>query len=224
MLKWKGIDFRDKGIIVEKTPAISKGKKNIDVYTIPGRNGFLSVDNGTYEEFVVSVECHFNSTNYSFDKVKEFLDGYGTLSFDGLKEYTAIINNSISFEKIENFKKFIVQFLVNPIAEDIVETSLTIDETSANIDIDKATATMYPTLEITGSGDVSVTINNKTFYLKGIDGKCILDCKNKVITSNGINISNKMLNDFPTLQPGSNSISMIGTVTAFVIKFKRAYL
>ena len=83
---------------------------------------------------------------------------------------------------------------------------------------------MYPTLEITGSGDVSVTINNKTFYLKGINGKCILDCKNKVITSNGINISNKMLNDFPTLQPGSNSISMIGTVTAFVIKFKRAYL
>lgn len=224
MLKWKGIDFKTKGIIVEKIPTISKGKKNIDVYTIPGRNGFLSVDNGTYSEFVVSVECHFNSQNFSIDKIKEYLDGYGTLSFDGLKEYNAIINNSISFEKIEQFKKFIVQFLVNPISEDINETSVTITEESTSIEIDDATATMYPTLLITATGDASVTINNHTFYLKNVDGECILDSKNKVITCNGVNISNKMLYDFPSLQPGINVISTIGTITAFVIKFRKAYL
>ena len=52
---WKNKDFKEFGIIVEETPTISKGKKNIDIYTIPGRSGFLSVDNGTYESFVVSV-------------------------------------------------------------------------------------------------------------------------------------------------------------------------
>lgn len=223
MIKWKGVDLSSKGIIVENSPKISKGKKSIDTYTIPGRNGFLNVDNGTYEPFTLSLECHINSDNTSVEDVKEFLDGYGHISFDGVKEYTAIINNSISFEKIINFKKFIVQFLVNPISEDIEETTQTITE-NTTLNIVGATATMYPILEITGTGDVSVTINNKTFYLKGITGKCILDCKNKIITSEGVNISDKMLYDFPTLKPNSNVIEFSGAVSSFVVKYKKAYL
>lgn len=223
MIKWKGVDLVNKGIIVENSPTINKGKKSIDIYTIPGRNGFLSVDNGTYEQFALKLECHINLDVTSVEQVKEFLDGYGTLSFDNEKEYTAIINNSIPFDKVINFRKFIVQFLVNPISEDIEETSQTLTE-NTTLNIVGATATMYPILEITGTGDVSVTINNKTFYLKGITGKCILDCKNKVITSEGVNISDKLLYDFPTLKPNSNVIEFSGAVSSFVIKYKKAYL
>ena len=62
---WKGIDLKSYGIIVDKTPTISKGKKNIDTISIPGRNGFLTIDKGTYQPFVVSLECHAReSANY----------------------------------------------------------------------------------------------------------------------------------------------------------------
>ncbi len=223
MVLWKKQDLKSYGIIVEGTPVISKGKKNIDVYNIPGRNGFLSIDNGTYDSFVVSVSCHFNEI-YDFDKIKEFLDGYGTLSFDGNREYTAIIQNSISFEKILMFKKFIIQFLVNPIAEDINPTEYLVQQTDSILTINGATADMYPILEINGTGKVSITINNKTFILNSIDGPCILDCKAKVITSNGINVSNKMQYDFPYLKPGKNTINYIGSITNFKIIYKKSYL
>lgn len=223
MLLWKNIDFKTKGIIVEETPKISKGQKNIDVYTIPGRNGFLSIDNGTYQSFVVSVSCHFNETA-NFDDIKEFLDGYGTLSFDGEREYTGIIQNSISFEKVLMFKKFVVQFLVNPIAEDINSTTYNVSSAEEVLNIVGATATITPLLEITGSGDITITINNKSFNLLDIDGTYILDSKSKIITKNGINAANKMLYDFPTLKGGENNISYIGNISSFKIIYKKAYL
>ena len=79
MVKWNNIDFSTKGIVVEKTPTISKGKKRIDIYEVDGRNGFLSIDKGTYEPFSLQVECHAKETA-NFDEIKAFLDGYGTLN------------------------------------------------------------------------------------------------------------------------------------------------
>lgn len=223
MLLWKNIDFRNKGIIVEETPKISKGKKNIDIYTIPGRSGFLSIDNGTYDSFVISVSCHFNE-NANFDEIKEYLDGYGTISLDGQREYTGIIQNSISFEKVLMFKKFVVQFLVNPIAEDIKSTTYNVESSSDILTISGATAEINPILEITGSGDATITINNKSFVLYDMDGKFILDCKSKVITKDGINVSNKMQYDFPKLYNGENTIDYVGNISEFKIIYKKAYL
>lgn len=220
---WKGKNLRDYGIVVEEKPTFSKGKKNIDIYTIPGRSGFLSVDNGTYESFVMTVPCHFNE-NYDIDKIKEFLDGYGTISLDGLREYTGVIQNSISFEKILMFKKFVIQFLVNPFCEDIIPTEYNLSQNDAILNIEGSTTTMFPTIEITGTGTITITINNKTFKLIDIDGKYVLDCKAKVITQNGNNASHKMQYDFPFLVPGENNISYIGSITEFKIIYRKAYL
>ena len=221
MLLWKGIDFRDKGIIVSKTPTFSKGKKKIEVYEIEGRSDFLTIDSGTYQSFVVSVECHFNEKVSNIDDIKSYLDGYGTLSPDGKRQYTAIVQNAIEFSKVINtFKSFIVQFLCNPIAEDIEETEFDV------LEIEGATANMYPILEIAGTGDLQITINNNTFYLYSVeeDGVYVLDCKNKVITKNQVNMAHKMLNDFPFLIPGHNTIEHIGDITQFTIRYKRCYL
>lgn len=229
MLLWKGIDFRAKGIIVEHVPTISKGKKNITTYQVEGRNGFLAVDSGTYQPWVLTVNCHFNTDSADFDEIKEYLDGFGTLSFDGEKEYTAIIDNSIDFEKVAqaHFRRFPVQFLVNPIAESLTATSVTISASPQTITIANATAEMFPTLTINGSGNVDITINNKTFYLTDLVSTMTytLDCKNKVIVNNnGINCSSQMLYDFPSLKPGNNTVEYTGTVSSFVITYKEAYL
>ncbi len=223
MLLWNNIDFKEKGIIVETTPKISKGKKKINIYEVEGRNGFLSVDTGAYDSFPLSIECHAKETA-NFDEIKLFLDGYGTLSVDGKREYTAIIQNSIPFEKVLMFKKFIVQFLVNPISESIQSFSYVVTEQNDILNISDATATIFPILEITGSGNISITINNKTFNLKNISGKYILNCKLKTITQNDLNASDKMQYDFPSLKPGENFISYIGNVTEFKITYRKAYL
>lgn len=220
MIKWKNIDFSTKGIIVEKVPTISKAEKVINQYSVPYRNGVLNVDTGVYNTFIVSVSCHAKDTT-NFDEIKEFLDGYGTLSFDGQREYTATIKNAIEFEKVQMFKRFPVQFEVNPIAYDITPTTFT---GTGTLSISGATATMYPTITLVCSGDVSVTINNNTFYLDDSDGTYILDCLNKVVTKNSVNASGIMSGDFPTLKNGNNTISSTGTITSLTIEYKKAYL
>lgn len=223
MVIWKNVNFHDLGIIVEKQPKISKPKRKISQFTVEGRNGFISIDEGTYEAFSLSVECHARE-NADFDAICEFLDGYGTLSMDGKRQYTAIINNAISFDKVLMFKKFIVQFLVNPICEDIIETQYDVDSDNAVLTINNTYCEIEPNILLTCSGDVSITINNSTFYLSNSDGTYALDSKNKIITKNGLNSSNIMIGSFPKLKKGDNSISYTGTISNFKINYKKTYL
>ena len=222
MIKWNNIDLKEKGIIVEKTPSISKAKKKIDIQQIPGRNGFISIDSGVYEPFNVSLECHC-SEDANLDEIKQFLDGFGTLSIEEGKQYTAVINNNIPFEKVLSFKKFIISFLVNPIAEDITATELDLTELET-FDIESYEK-VYPILTIQCTGNISVSINENTFYLNSTNGTYILDCKNKIIKdSNGVNAAGIMLYDFPFFTPGTNTISTTGNITSIVANYRNTYM
>lgn len=223
MIKWKNKNFSELGIIVEQIPTISKAKKKIEVMQVAGRNGFVSIDTGAYEPFSLTLSCHCTD-NANLDEIKAFLDGYGTLSLDGIRQYTAIVDNAIPLTTIlPIFKKFPVRFLVNPIAEDI--TATTANLLSASELSITTYATIYPTLTITCSGDVSITINNQTFYLSDTNGTYTLDCKNKIIKdSNNNNASGLMSGDFPTFKNGTNAISKTGTITAFTTTYKKTYL
>lgn len=229
MLIWKGEDVTNKGIIVEHIPTITKGKKRITVYDVEGRNGFLYLDGGTYEPFALTVGCHFDENVADFDEIKAYLDGYGTLQLQSDRQYTAIINNAIDFEKVAqaHFRKFAISFLVNPIAYATSSTSVSITSSPTTFSISGATAEMQPIITLKGSGDASFTFNNKTFYLSSMNSSLTykLDCFNKVIVdNNGLNCADQMLYSFPVLQPGTNSVSYSGTLTAFNITYNEAYL
>lgn len=226
-IKWKNQTLLSKGIIVNKVPIITKANKRISTYDVEGRNGVLMIDKGTYDSFICSLECHFN-TSYSINTIKEFLDGYGTLSLDGTTEYEAIINNQIDFEDIDRsgFKSFIIQFLCNPISHDITATDVTISATPTTIEIG-GTANTYPILEIKGVDNVSITFNGKTFNLYDLVSTktYYLDCNAKEIyDNNNVNCSNQMQFDFPYLKPGNNTITYTGSITSFKISYKRAYI
>lgn len=228
MILWNGIDIRTKGIINEKIPTITKGKKRIETYEVEGKNGLLMVDKGTYESFIVSLSCHFNENVFDIDEIKSFLDGYGKLSIDGVREYEAVINNQIDFEEVlrSGFRKFPIQFLCNPIAHDIEPTSVEITESPTTFTINQ-TANTYPVLTIKGTGDVVIYFNNKAFYLYNLNSEYTytLDCDAKeIIDQLGRNCSNQMRYDFPYLKPGENTITYTGTITSFEIEYKKAYL
>lgn len=226
MFYWKNISSDEMGIVVSKTPAISKGKRNIEKISIPGRSGFLTFDHGTYESFIISVECHFNKGVTSQDELLAWLDGSGKLSFDNVRQWDAVIVNSISLEKVIGlYRSFLIQFECQPIAEAISENIFVVTTSPTTLNISSATTQMEPILEITGTGDVQVSINNKTISLFGIEGKYILDSKWKVITDSfGLNASNKMLYEFPVLLPGVNEIEYLGNISEFKIRYKKAFL
>ena len=220
--KWKGTSFNSMGIIIEKTPITSKPKHSYNQYTIPGRSGYLAIDNKTYDPLLLSIECHLDTNNVDMNEIREWLDGYGTLQLDDEKEYTGYISNSISFEKITHFRKFIIQFTLQPLAKALETTTinaLSIDSFDSDTYINA-----YPIITITGTGDISFSINNINFTIYEASGTYILDCEAKVITKNGINQSNNMSGNFPYIVNGSNSVVKSGNITAVSIEYKQTFI
>ena len=220
--KWKGYSFNSKGIVIEKTPIPNKPKHSYTQYTIPGRDGYLVIDNKTYEPLLLSLECHLNTDNVDMNEIRAWLDGYGELQVNDERKYTGYISNAISFEKITRFRKFIIQFTLQPLAKAV--NSTIIDVLNEDSIVSDTYTKTYPKITITGTGDISFSINNVGFTIYDANGTYILDCEAKVITKNGINQSMNMSGDFPYIVNGSNSIIKSGTITALQIEYSKTFI
>ena len=220
--KWNGTSFNSMGIIIEKTPIPNKPKHSYTQYTIPGKSGYLAIDNKTYEPLLLSLECHLDTNNVDMNELRAWLDGYGELQINNERVYTGFISNAISFEKIMNFRKFIIQFTLQPIAKAVEAT--TVNALSLSTLEAETYTTTYPTITITGSGDISLSINGIEFTLDDADGTYVLDCDAKVITKNNINQSSIMSGEFPYIVDGDNSIVKSGTITALSIEYYKTFI
>ena len=226
-ISWNGDTFYSKGIIIENIPTITKPNKRMTQYTIPGRNGVLNVDEGTYDTISLALNCHFQDGNANILSLNQWLDGFGQLSLDGIKYYEGVINNNIPYEQITNFKKFQVNFLLNPIQKKIIPTTNVIDISEATNTIEVGgTTNTYPTITIEGEGQLIVRINEITFTLDNADGEYILDSEAKEIIHNNQSAMSIMSGDFPYLVPGDNEIfiSGTGTYTSMSITYNESYL
>lgn len=216
---FKGISFASMGVIIEKTPQISIPQKRIKTYTVAGRNGFLSVDEGTFEPYEVVLECHYRDDNVDKNAIANWLNGYGIISFDGETEQTAIVSNAIPLTKIQNFKKFEVSFTVNPIKKAITPTVGTITE--SQVVYSSTTLPTKPILEVVASGNVSLSVNGVGFSINTADGTYILDCEAMEITHNGVNASSSMNGEFPEIVNGANNFVLTGNITSVKITYRK---
>jgi len=83
--KFQGKDsYNDYGIVIEQRPIIPKPQRNIDYIDVPGRSGSLKVDDETYKDIIIPIQCGFKDANVAdkADEVKSWLDsGEGQLIF-----------------------------------------------------------------------------------------------------------------------------------------------
>ena len=232
-IKWNGDKLEDFGVIVEKIPPFLKAKKRFKTYTIPGRDGILWVNENTLEPITLSLECHFNEDVANRDLLNKVFNTDGRLTLDGIRYYDGFINNNIDYEKVQNFRKFLLSFTLNPVAHEIAETTFTYDSTAQSNQIlfDNYEYTTYPIIEIDGTGQLIVSIEhdvnvNESFTIMADgNGAYTLDCGAKEIVRNNVNCSNVMSGEFPVLRPTINDIyvSGTGTLTSLTIKYHRAF-
>lgn len=225
MFYWNGITSESKGLVVSKEIRIPKPEKRFEKIDIEGRSGYLTIDKGTYEPILVSVECHI--VNQDMTEIFRWLDGYGTFSIDNVYEYEALVVNQIALKKVAQFyNDVLIQFELQPIKKTkTVYEEVVVDTKTFNID---ASANMNPTLELEVVGDIEITINGNKFYLYDLNGVTILNSELKTITDITGNISNKMNGNFPILIPGENTISYIlgeeSSIEHFGVKYRKSYL
>lgn len=232
-IKWNGDKLEDYGVIVEKIPPFLKAKKRFKTYTIPGRDGILWVNENTLEPITLSLECHYNEDVADRDTLNKIFNTDGRLTLDGIRYYDGFISNNIDYEKVQNFRKFLLTFTLNPVAHEFAETTFTYDSTAQSNQIlfDNYEYTTYPIIEINGTGQLIVSIEhdsntNELFTIMADgNGAYILDCEAKEIVRNNVNCSNVMSGVFPKLMATINNIyvSGTGTLTSLVIKYHRSF-
>ena len=64
---WKSLISLDKHIMVNKLPDFERPTANIEKIEIPGRDGYLTQDDGTYQGIIKTCECSLD--NGSIDDI-----------------------------------------------------------------------------------------------------------------------------------------------------------
>lgn len=133
--------------------------------------------------------------------------------------------NKIDFTTIaDQLYTFPIIFELQPIGHSIKEKEIVLDQPSKII-ITESTYKIKPYLKINGSGNITLTINNKSIILTNIIDYIEIDCECEEVYKDSENCNNKAnCNEFPILIPGENNIDFIGDVSEVQIKYREAFL
>jgi len=222
---YNGVKSSDMGVVLKELPPITKPKRRIETITVPGKNGNLHIDEGCYEPISISLKCALKQ-NIDARDITEWLTEFGTITFsDELEKcYKATIVNSIPLSRVFRiYREFIIQMELQPIAQSIEEYVYNCSDNKEHTLNIECSAQMTPYIKVTGSGEVQLTINNKTCNLIVDDGYIELDSELQNAYKGLESKNNKMNGEFPKLEPGENTIQIIGNAT-MQMKYKKAYI
>lgn len=221
---FNGKDSNNYGVYAKELPIISP-KREIDSIKVDGRNGYLHIDNGTYESYDLTIPCAVTDLT-KINDIKGWLTGIGTIIFSNNPtiQYDCIVKNQIPFDRyLINLKEFPLQLEVNPIGKSTTQTTVT--KTSGGTFIVGGTIASKPILEIKGTGEVTITLNGTSFTLSTASATAyIVDCDLMNVTKSSTQKNSEFTGNFPSLVIGSNSISWTGTVSEVKIKYYESYL
>lgn len=225
-----GKDSRDiPGLIITELPAISKPKIRTKTETIDGRDGDLVTDLG-FSAYDKTLNIAL-SYDYDIDDIISYFSGTGVVTFGNEpdKYYRFSIYAQINYERLVRFKKAKVVLHIQPFKFSVSESVKTylFDKINGSLSI-RNNGNYYarPTLSISGSGNVSMYINET----KILDINLGSTYQTIVIDAEGMNATNEsgstLLNrlvignyDNIKLIPGKNTISFVGAVTKTSINY-----
>lgn len=205
------------GLLISNLPAISKPMIRTNTETIDGRDGDITTTLG-YSAYDKTFDIGLRG-EYNVDDVIKYFDSCGEVIFSNEpdKYYRFAIYNQIDFSKLLRFKKASVTMHVQPFKYDANEAERTFTIGTFSV---RNIGNIYskPVLTITGTGAVTVTLNNTQILTLALGtGKTIIidaEQMNAYDTSgNYLNRSVTGNYDDLRLNVGINNIVIGGTIT-----------
>lgn len=205
------------GLLISNLPAISKPMIRTNTETIDGRDGDITTTLG-YSAYDKTFDIGLHG-EYNVDDVIKYFDSCGEVIFSNEpdKYYRFAIYNQIDFSKLLRFKKASVTMHVQPFKYDANEAERTFTIGTFSV---RNIGNIYskPVLTITGTGAVTVTLNNTQILTLALGtGKTIIidaEQMNAYDTSgNYLNRSVTGNYDDLRLNVGINNIVIGGTIT-----------
>lgn len=215
---FKDRDSRELGLYMEKCPERISPKRRDETFTVPGRHGNLTTTDGAFDSYIRSAEFIVKDEK-RIDEICANFKGSGWLIFscEPDRKYKARVANQIEFSHvIRQFKRFVVEFEVQPFGYDVFAQTIT--KTSPFSLFNIGTFESEPIITIFGSGNITLYVNNKSVILSGISGSVTLDSEMQNAYSGSTSMNNKMSGGFPILSLGENYITWLGNVTKLKIQ------
>lgn len=226
---FNGIPSTNYGIHVEKPPVYATPERDYEVVHIPGRNGDLVIDNGSYQNVTRTYDISVGEINGNFTNlaagVSEWLhsaSGYARLEDSYEPDYFRRAYYVADAEMENLFHqagKMSIEFNCKP-ARFLKAGERAVLFTAAGSLRNPTFQKSYPKIVLTVSGAATLTIGSQTASISGIttSTEMVIDSELQDVYEESVqtNLNSKVSfsDGFPLLLPGLNAISFTGSITS----------
>ena len=216
---WNGKKSSDFGIIIKHKEIYKAPARDVDIVAVPGRDGEVILDNGRYNNVDVIYQVRVKNVKTKLLEIANWLSavGYQKLidSDDSTHYRMAARTGSVDWNYLGKgeWADLEISFNCKPyryLTTGDAKTTLTAAGSITN----PTQYTALPYFKIYGSGNITLSIGGQSFPFLNIGSYIECDSALQAVFT-GVNNKADRANfdDFPTFQPGANSISWTGTVT-----------
>lgn len=219
---WKGKNsLGDFGLWINKLPPIVRASERVTEVTIPGRPGTVTMLEGDDVYDQVTRQCTVLIRNdIPIQPVLEWLRGSGELTFsnEADKVYFARIGAEVSFSRISNdISQAKITFACEPLKGRVHAVQDAVTLTANGTIRNPGDVASRPVVEITGSGNCTVTIGDQSMTFYSVSGTIKVDCDAQIITSSGILWNGTFTGDFWKIPKGVSNVTINNKVSTMTI-------
>lgn len=221
---FNGISSQDYGIQVEHPPGYQTPARDYEVIHIPGRNGDLVIDNGSYQNVTRSYQIAVGSLEKDFtgmaNVIAEWLhsaSGYARLEDSYEPEYyrMAMYQDEAEIENImQHAGRASIDFNCKP--QRFLKSGEETLRFSKNTTLRNPTGfSALPRITVYGSGSGVLGIGSYTVSISNINGSIVLDSEIQDAYMGNVNRNSDVIlsNGFPEFALGENEITLSGGIT-----------
>ena len=194
-----GVDVADSDIHALSLPPYVAPRKRVRRYTIPGRSGELTVEDGSWEETERPAELLYVGNDPA--GATRFLLGAENVRFanEPDKVYDCLILDGFEVPRTINQSHRFNGIFRCGLARELIPTVLT----GTSVVLDNQTDTIaFPRIEVTATGIVTITAGEKTITVTGVAGTLIIDSELGIVRDGAGNAWGRFTGELPEIKPG----------------------
>ena len=181
---WNGTDTRSRRLWISELPSIIRPEERVERITIPGRNGDVTLSEGTDIYKAYEKQCIITvKTEEDYAYLLGWLRGSGKVVFSNEpnREYDARIV-SVEFQRMGNsLRRGTITFHVQPYKAQVPHEGI-VTVTSLSTIYNPGDVEARPFIALTATGAASISIGKKVMAFANIAGSIEIDCDAEIMS------------------------------------------